>query len=86
MAPSNVNILKIDSTGDDNASEQRLGYSYAVGEILARAPEKEDIFFLSQRNQGESLQKKCTLVLLKALDTVSILKPNVNILNGECNF
>ena len=46
MAPSNVNIFKIYSTDDDNAR--------AVGEILARAPEKEDIIF-SQRNQDESL-------------------------------
>ena len=47
MAPSDVKILTIDSTDDDNASKQRLGYSYAVavGEILVRAPEKEDIFF-----------------------------------------
>ena len=46
-----------------------------MGEILVRAPEKEDIFLREVR--VKVYRRSGTLVLLEALETVSIYKPTV---------
>ena len=52
-----------------------------MGEILVRAPEKEDIFL--EINQGESIQNKWSLGALGSLGHCEYIQANcaVNVLN-----
>jgi hypothetical protein len=59
------------------------GYCYAVGELLNRAPEKEDLFLREVRIK--IFKRTGTLVLLEAMDRVSDFifnnTPSINILS-----